>query len=102
MCRNSFGPCAFACGPRTPVMRNCAAGKRAPSIAMNGMVPPSPIHIALLPELLMELVSMAAASHGAVGGACQPLAAWPYSNITRAAHGGSASEVALRLRAALA
>src|SRR5271169_3219950 len=41
-CRNSFGPCAFACGPSTPVMRNCASGKCFPSMAMNGIVPPSP------------------------------------------------------------
>ena len=25
-CRNSFGPCAFECGPSTPVIRNCACG----------------------------------------------------------------------------
>ena len=25
-CRNSFGPCALLCGPRTPVTRNCALG----------------------------------------------------------------------------
>ena len=43
MCRNSFGPCAFECGPRTPVTTNCACGNFSPSIAMNGMLPPSPI-----------------------------------------------------------
>src|SRR5580704_6987546 len=41
-CRNSFGPWAFECGPRTPVMRNCASGKCLPSMAMKGIVPPSP------------------------------------------------------------
>jgi isocitrate dehydrogenase (NAD+) len=44
--RNSFGPCALECGPSTPVIRNCACGNFSPSIAMNGIVPPSPIHIA--------------------------------------------------------
>ena len=41
--RNSLGPCAFECGPSTPVTTNCARGNFAPSIAMNGMLPPSPI-----------------------------------------------------------
>jgi hypothetical protein len=36
-------------GPSTPVITNCAAGNFSPSIAMNGMVPPSPIHIIGLP-----------------------------------------------------
>ena len=40
--RNSFGPCAFECGPSTPVTRNCAFGNRSPSIPMNGIDPPSP------------------------------------------------------------
>jgi hypothetical protein len=43
MCRNSLGPCALECGPKTPVTTNCACGKRSPSIAMNGIEPPSPI-----------------------------------------------------------
>ncbi len=49
MCRNSLGPCALECGPSTPVMRNCAPGKCLPSIAMKGIVPPSPIAAAGLP-----------------------------------------------------
>jgi len=43
MCRNSLGPCALECGPNTPVTTNYAFGKRLPSIAMNGIEPPSPI-----------------------------------------------------------
>src|SRR5262249_54203682 len=34
--RNSFGPCALDPGPPVPVMKNCARGKRSPSIAMKG------------------------------------------------------------------
>ena len=48
-CRNSLGPCAFDFGPSTPVIRNCASGNWLPSIAMNGIVPPSPIAAAGLP-----------------------------------------------------
>ncbi len=40
--RNSLGPWAFEPGTRTPVITNWAAGKRLPSMAMNGMVPPTP------------------------------------------------------------
>ena len=43
--RNSFGPCAFELGPRRPVIRNCASGNFAPSMPMNGIVPPSPMAI---------------------------------------------------------
>ena len=45
-CRNSLGPCAFDCGPNTPVTMNCVDGNLMPSMAMNGMVPPVPIDIA--------------------------------------------------------
>ena len=50
MWRNSFGPWAFDSGPSTPVTRNWAAGNSAPSIAMNGIVPPSPMYMAGLPK----------------------------------------------------
>ena len=40
--RNSFGPWALLPGPSTPVMTNWASGNIAPSMPMNGIVPPSP------------------------------------------------------------
>ena len=49
ICRNSFGPCAFEPGPKTPVITNCALGNRSPSIAMKGIVPPSLIEHASSP-----------------------------------------------------
>src|SRR5260221_10743177 len=82
MCGTSFGPCRFECGRSTPVMRNCARGNFAPSMAMKGIVPPSPIHIAGLPKCFCELSSIAASSHGSVRGAFQPSAAWPYTKLT--------------------
>jgi hypothetical protein len=36
-------------GRARPVIRNCASGNCRPSIAMNGIVPPSPIAAAGLP-----------------------------------------------------
>jgi hypothetical protein len=51
---------------------------------MTGIVPPSPIHIAGLPKCLFDAASIACSSHGAVIGACQPVAAWPASKRTRA------------------
>src|SRR6185295_14815958 len=47
---NSFGPCALEPGPITPVTRNCACGKRSPSICMKGMEPPSPLNIVGAPK----------------------------------------------------
>src|SRR2546430_5458775 len=67
-------------------MRNCACGYFAPSIAMNGIVPPSPIHIAGLPKCFLEDSSMAASSHFSVGGACQPVAADRKSTRLNSSH----------------
>ena len=50
MCRNSFGPWALEPGPSTPVIRNWAFGKRAPSMPMKGIEPPSPMKTAGLPK----------------------------------------------------
>jgi len=43
ICRNSLGPCALEWGPSTPVTTNCACGNFSPSIAINGILPPSPM-----------------------------------------------------------
>jgi len=75
MCRNSFGPCAFECGPSTPVIMNCAPGNFSPSIPMNGIVPPSPMYIAGWPKNSLLAVSIAFSSHGTVAGAFHPLLA---------------------------
>ena len=64
MCKNSLGPWAFDWGPRTPVMRNWASGTFCPSIAMKGMVPPSPMLMAGSPKKAREALSLAAASQG--------------------------------------
>ena len=72
-CRNSLGPWAFEPGPSTPVIRNWAAGKRWPSMPMNGIVPPSPSARAGAPKAARRRrPPMRVASHGAVGGASQP------------------------------
>ena len=84
MSRNSLGPWALEPGPSTPVMRNWALGNLTPSMFMNGMVPPSPIHAASLPNACLEAASTALASQGAVSGAFQPLAAASISKCTRA------------------
>src|SRR5690606_22681184 len=100
MCRNSFGPCAFECGPSTPVTRNCALGKRSASMFMNGMVPPVPMYIASRPKKCRDAVCSASSSHGARGGAFQPAMQEPISNVTVAPYGGSLSSAVFTLRAA--
>jgi hypothetical protein len=82
MCRNSFGPCAFECGPSTPVIMNCAPGNFSPSMPMNGMVPPSPMYIAGAPKNSCEAWSIACSSQGASAGAFQPVEDFSTSNST--------------------
>src|SRR5262249_13573280 len=74
ICRNSLGPCAFECGPRTPVIRNWACGNRSPSMLINGIVPPRPMNAGGLPKKLREASSSDRASQGANSGAFQPAA----------------------------
>ena len=81
-CRNSFGPCAFECGPSTPVMKNCARGNRSPSMFMNGIVPPSPIHATSRPYDCNEACASAVFSQLAVSGAFHPVAPQSASNET--------------------
>src|SRR5690348_17539208 len=76
MCRNSFGPCAFECGPRTPVIRNCAFGNFSPSMPMNGMLPPSPMYTGGAPKASCEACATACSSQGDSAGAFQPLDAF--------------------------
>src|SRR5512135_3367710 len=94
MCRNSLGPCALECGPSTPVTTNCAAGNFSPSIAMNGMLPPSPINAAGAPKASCDAAASDAASHGASAGAFQPEEPTCPENDTFAPYGGSASNSA--------
>src|SRR5690606_40795598 len=61
----SFGPCAFECGPSTPVIMNCARGNFSPSMPMNGIEPPSPMYIGGSPKNSWLAVSIACSSHGA-------------------------------------
>ena len=84
MSMNSLGPCAFDFGPSTPVTRSCERGNFSFSIAMNGIVPPSPMYAADFPQSWSEAASRAVASHGAAEGAFQPVAAESYSNATLA------------------
>src|SRR5690606_20741311 len=100
MCRNSFGPCAFDCGPSTPVTRNCASGKRSPSMFMNGIVPPVPMYTASRPKNVRDACCSACSSHGATGGAFHPAMLEPTSNVTFAPYGGSLSSADFALRAA--
>jgi len=72
ICRNSLGPWALDCGPKTPVIKNCASGNCSPSIAMNGMVPPSPMNIAGLSKNANDALLTESESHSANGGAFQP------------------------------
>ena len=44
-------------GPITPVTRNCASGKRSPSICMNGMEPPRPLNIGGAPKYALDAFS---------------------------------------------
>src|SRR5258708_39721526 len=91
MSMNSLGPCAFDLGPSTPVTSSCAAGNFAFSMLMKGIVPPSPMKAAGLSKRLREARSSAAASHGAVDGAFQPVAAESHSKLTQAEYGGALS-----------
>ncbi len=73
--RNSFGPWALLPGTSTPVITNWASGNIAPSMPMNGIVPPSPNARAGLPKAAFDASSSAARSHGANVGAFHPGAA---------------------------
>jgi hypothetical protein len=48
------GAVGVGAGPSTPVMKNCASGKRWPSMPMNGIEPPSPIDTGGLPKWVAE------------------------------------------------
>src|SRR5882724_11886737 len=96
MCRNSFGPCAFDFGPNTPVIRNCACGNFSPSMFMNGIVPPSPIHAESLPQIACDAASAARFNQGEVAGAFHPVAPQSGSKVTCALYGGSVSSNCLR------
>ena len=65
-------------------MKNCASGKRWPSMPMNGIEPPSPIDTGGLPKCVADASSRAASSHGARAGAFQPALAPPASKRTLA------------------
>ena len=83
------GAVGVAAGPSTPVMTNWAAGNIAPSMPMNGIVPPSPIVRAGCAEgRRRRLVEAPSASHGANGGAFQPGADSVVRNVTVAPYGG--------------
>src|SRR6185437_722159 len=84
MCRNSLGPWALECGPRTPVTTNWVRGNFAPSMAMKGIEPPSPMNAGGLLKAALLALSNAFASQGAVAGAFQPLSAEGPSNRTSA------------------
>src|SRR5471032_980973 len=84
MWRNSLGPWALEWGPSTPVTTNWVLGNFAPSMAMKGMEPPSPIKAAGLPKAASLALSSARASQGAVAGAFQPLSAGGPSKVTSA------------------
>eukprot|EP00001_Collodictyon_triciliatum_P069195 12277_1 len=68
---NSFGPWALECGPKTPVMTNCAAGNILPSMPMKGILPPSPSPMGGFSKVV-DAFSSDACSHGAVAGAFHP------------------------------
>src|SRR2546428_12515448 len=101
MWRNSFVPWALLGGPRTPVIRSCAFGKRSPSIPMNGIDPPSPHVAAGLLKNAFDARSTESASHFAVFGASHPPAPFSESNWTRAPYGESDSSNFLSLRSRL-
>jgi hypothetical protein len=90
-CRNSFGPCAFDCGPSTPVTRNCVPGNFSPSMPMNGMLPPVPMYIASRPKNACEAACIDCSSHGASVGAFQP----PIADSTLKRHARAVGRVAL-------
>src|SRR6185503_799871 len=100
MCRNSLGPCALECGPRTPVTTNWVFGYFSPSIAMKGIEPPSPMNATGLPKCATLALFNDAASQGASFGEFQPV--WPSSasNATSAPYGALCSSS--RLSAAVA
>src|SRR5210317_124119 len=100
MCRNSFGPCAFDFGPSNPVIRNCAAGKRSPSMPMNGIVPPVPMYIDGLPKNACDAFCIEVSSHSATGGAFQPAIVDSTWNDTFESGGVSASSMSLTVFAA--
>jgi hypothetical protein len=66
------------------VIMNCVRGKRRPSIAMKGMVPPTPVYSIGRPNALCEARCMDASSQGSHTGACQPSDAESISKRTRA------------------
>src|SRR5471032_985757 len=82
--RNSLGPWALECGPNTPVTTNWVLGNFAPSMAMKGMEPPSPMKAAGVPNAAWLALSSAPASQGTSAGAFQPLSAGGPSNVTSA------------------
>src|ERR1700761_4402908 len=84
ICRNSFGPWALECGPNTPVTTNWVLGNFAPSMAMKGIEPPSPIKPTGLPNASVLAFSNALASQGDRLGAFQPLSAGGPSKLTSA------------------
>ena len=84
MWRNSLGPCALEWGPSTPVTTNWVFGYFSPSIAMNGIDPPSPMKATGLPKCAALALLSDAASHGASFGAFQPVWLSSASKMTSA------------------
>src|SRR3954469_11098200 len=62
---------------------------------MNGIEPPSPRDIALLPKYVFDARSTDASSHGAIFGASQPAPPFSGSNVTFAPYGGVLSSNSL-------
>ena len=104
MCRNSFGPCALDCGPEHAGDEELRVGEvLAEHRHERDRAALAHAPRAGLPKMRAATPRRAPrASHGAVGGAFQPVAASSPSNATRAPYGGSALEQRLqRLRGAL-
>ena len=71
--RNSFGPWALLPGTSTPVITNWASGNIAPSMPMNGIVPPSPNARAGLPKEAFDAWKRLGESLGIVHVEASPL-----------------------------
>ena len=70
-------------------MTNCACGNFSPSMAINGMVPPSPMDRAGLLKYVRDASLIAVSNQGSNAGAFQPVAGSSNSTVTLALLGGS-------------
>src|SRR3989339_1087097 len=93
ICKNSFGPCAFDFGPKTPVLINWVLGNITCNFAINGIDPPSPIYAAGLLKKHCEAFSFAAASQSLNSGAFQPKPASSDLKLIFASKGGFSKRI---------